>query len=80
MASGEDVASGVQIISDGTSEGTRVLLDGRAVHGVTHVEWKINRRTRKAVLVLAINDVRIDARAQVDPEVRAALEKVTDSL
>lgn len=73
-------ATGVQIISDGTSEGTKVLLDGRPVRGVVGARWEINPRGRRATLTLELKDVSIDATAELDPATRETLEHLTEKL
>lgn len=72
--------SGVQIVSDGTDEGTKVLLDGRPVRGVIAVRWEISPKSRKATLTLELTQVSIDATAEVTPEVRERLATLADEL
>lgn len=72
--------SGVQIISDGTVEGTRVLVDGRPVRGVLAARWEISPKNRKATLTLELSDVKIDANAEVPPEVREQLATLADEI
>lgn len=73
----DDMAEGIQIVSDGTVEGTRCLLDGREVKGVTEATWKFNARTRSAELVLTFRHITVDVSAPVDPTVSAALATLT---
>lgn len=73
----EDMAEGIQIVSDGTVEGTRVLLDGATVKGVTQATWRFNARERKATLVLEMRDITLDVGAPIDPSVAEALAKLT---
>jgi hypothetical protein len=67
------MAEGIQIISDGTAEGTHVLLDGYEVRGVTEANWRFNARERRATLVLELADITVDVNAPVDPELRQVL-------
>lgn len=75
---GEDMGEGIQIVSDGTVEGTHVLLDGARVRGVTEATWRFNARERKATLVLEMKDITLDVGVAVDPSVREALALLTD--
>lgn len=68
---------GLQIVGDGTSEGTKILIDGRPVRGVSEVQWKFNARERKVTLVLEMHDVSLDLKARVDPEVQELVERLT---
>lgn len=71
---------GVQIVGDGTSEGTRILLDGRPILGVSELEWKFSTRERKVKIVLEVTDVQIDLTARVDPEVQELFDRVAGQL
>lgn len=73
-------ASGVQILSDGTSEGTHVLLDGRPVRGVVGARWEIAPSSRRATLTLELKNVTIDAQAEISPEVREQLDRLVGKL
>lgn len=80
MSATEELVDGVQIISDGTAEGTKVLLDGRPVRGVTAARWEISPKSRSATLTLVLTDVHIDAAAEVSPELRHQLAGLAEQL
>lgn len=70
---------GLQIVSDGTAEGTRVLLDGVPIRGVTAARWELNARQRSAKLVLELENVELDVNHPVDPSVADELARLTST-
>lgn len=72
------MAEGIQIVSDGTVEGTRVLLDGHSVEGRTEATWRFNARSRTAQLVLSLSDIKVDFNSPVDTGVSQVLSRMTD--
>lgn len=71
---------GIQIVGDGTSEGTKILLDGRPIRGVSELSWRFNSRERRVTIQLEVTDVKIDMTAMVDPEVQNLLERLADQI
>lgn len=69
----DSAVTGLRIVSDGTAEGTHVLMDGVELKGVTDVEWKINTKTRNATVLLTLRGVQMDVDAAMPPEVAEAL-------
>jgi hypothetical protein len=67
----------LRIVSDGTKEGTHVLVDGRELKGVTNVEWKMNTRKRSATVILEMQDVALDTNQSVPDEVAEALRTLS---
>lgn len=67
---------GVSLISDGTSDGTRVLLDGRPITGITHVAWSMDRKRKRVKMVLEIDDVSVEMAHEPDQVARNTLERV----
>lgn len=48
---------GIKIISDGTVEGTAVLVDGQPLEGEAHVMWSFSPEGRAARLVMDFRDI-----------------------
>lgn len=71
------MAEGIQLVSDGTAAGTKLLLDGMPIMGVTEASWRFNARERKATLVIEVRDVKLDVTSAIDPTVAEALAKLT---
>ncbi len=70
--------TGVQIVSDGTSEHTQLLLDGQPIRGVTDITWRFSKSRRRATLTVEIRDVQVDANVEVPEDVLAALRVIQD--
>lgn len=70
---------GLRIVSDGTTEGTRVYLDNREVHEITGVTWKFSPKARTSQVVIEISNVEIDAQSELSPEARRAIESLMQS-
>jgi len=64
---------GVRLVSDGTKDGTVVLLDGKPLLGVTEVVWRMNRRERTAQITIELKDVRVDVAHAIEDAQREAL-------
>jgi len=67
------MSDGVRLVSDGTREGTQVLLDGKPLLGVTEVVWRMNRRERTAQITIELKDVRVDVAHAIEDTQRDAL-------
>lgn len=72
----ETPGTGVQIVSDGTSEHTQLLLDGQPIRGVTDITWRFSKSKRRATLTVEIRDVAVDMGAEVPADVLAALRTI----
>lgn len=48
---------GIKIISDGTVEGTAVLVDGQPLEGEAHVMWSFSPEGRAARLVMDFREI-----------------------
>ena len=68
------MSDGVRLVSDGTREGTQVLLDGKPLLGVTEVVWRMNRRERTAQITIELKDVRVDVAHAIEDTQRDALK------
>lgn len=69
----------LSIVSTGDGEGTRVLVDGKELEGVTALRWEISRFDRSAVAYLTVDEVAIDAhalRAQLEDNGPTLLEEI----
>jgi uncharacterized protein YdgA (DUF945 family) len=64
---------GVRLVSDGTKDGTLVLLDGKPLLGVTEVVWRMNRRERTAQITIELKDVRVDLSHAIEDASRTSL-------
>ena len=71
---------GIQIVGDGTSEGTKILLDGRLIRGISELSWRFNSKERKVTITLEVTDVKIDMTAMVDPAVQELLDRLADTI
>lgn len=59
------VTPNVRIISDGTPEGTKVLVDGREMQNVTHVSWECGvHGLAIARVTMYADEVVLDGQAQ----------------
>lgn len=47
----------IQIISDGTVQGTTILVDGQPVEGEAHVMWSFSPEGRAARLVMDLRQL-----------------------
>ena len=74
----ESAGSGVQLVSDGSSENTQLLVDGHPVRGVTEITWRFSRRQRRATMIVEMHDVTVDGTVEVPSEVLAALRTIQD--
>lgn len=68
--------TGVQLVSDGSSENTQLLVDGHPVRGVTEITWRFSKSKRRATMIVEIHDVTLDGTMQVPPEVLEALRTI----
>lgn len=64
---------GLRIVSDGTTEGTYIYLDGEEVHDVTAVTWHFSPKHRKTTVTLEISNVTMDTIHSVPQENREQL-------
>jgi len=51
------MSDGIQIISDGTVQGTAILVDGLPLGGEAHVMWSFSPEGRAARLVMDLRDI-----------------------
>lgn len=68
--------TGVQLVSDGSSENTQLLVDGHPVRGVTEITWRFSKSKRRATMIVEIHDVTLDGTMEVPPEVLEALRTI----
>lgn len=52
----------VHIVSDGTAQGTHVMVDGVRLEGVTEVQWRVDW-TGTASAIVTLDDVSVDVAA-----------------
>ena len=72
----ENTGTGVQLVSDGSSENTQLLVDGHPVRGVTEITWRFSKSKRRATMIVEIHDVSLDGAVDVPDEVLAALRTI----
>lgn len=51
--------SGIQLISDGTSEGSHILIDGCAVHGEPELAWLFNDKRKSLTVRMTLTNITI---------------------
>ena len=71
--------SGIQLVSDGTSEGSHILVDGCTVRGEPELTWLFNDKRKSLTIRLTLDNISI-SKKQISDSAQALLTRLVKEL